>query len=238
LALFRNFPCVTVSPFSRDAASGLHLEQPGGRAQQIYSASSARLGSAEFAHFKLCGLADAQDIIPLVSRLRRLVLSNRFFFITSRISRKRKFLSTAELNCLAQVIAERRSKHGFLITAWVFLPDHWHAILYPPSPLTISDAMEAIKVSSTRRMNRMRGEPGVLWQGRFFDRALRTVKEYGETLEYIHWNPVKAGLVSRPELWPWSSVHQYVRGTGHMPDSNTALEIDDVELPVDQRARI
>jgi hypothetical protein len=36
-----------------------------------------------------------------------------------------------------------------------------------------------------------------------FDRALRTVKEYNEKVEYIHLNPVKAGLVARPEEWPW-----------------------------------
>ena len=137
-----------------------------------------------------------------MSRLRRLVLSDRFFFITCRLSEARKPLSTADLNCLAEVIAERRSEHGFRIAAWVFLPDHWHAIVYPPAPLTISKAVEAIKVSSTRRINGVRRETGTLWPGRFFDRVLRTVKEYGETLEYIHWNPVKAGLVSQPQLWP------------------------------------
>ncbi len=36
---------------------------------------------------------------------------------------------------LAQVIHERRAEHGFFLTAWVFLPDHWHAIFYPQHPL-------------------------------------------------------------------------------------------------------
>ena len=45
------------------------------------------------------------------------------------------------------------------------------------------------------------GADGELWQPRFFDRALRTVKEYNEKVEYIHLNPVRAGLVSRPEDW-------------------------------------
>ena len=36
-------------------------------------------------------------------------------------------------------------------------------------------------------------------QSRFYDRALRTVKEYGETADYIHWNPVRRGYVSKPE---------------------------------------
>jgi REP element-mobilizing transposase RayT len=54
---------------------------------------------------------------------------------------------------LARVVRERREEHHFLLTAWVFLPDHWHAILFPPHPLTISRVMEAIKVGSTHRIN-------------------------------------------------------------------------------------
>src|SRR5262249_4790364 len=50
---------------------------------------------------------------------------------------------------------------------------------------------------------------GVLWQARFFNRALRAVKEYHEKVEYIHLNPVKRGLVTKPEEWKWSSIHDY-----------------------------
>jgi putative transposase len=69
--------------------------------------------------------------------------------------------------------------------------------------------MKSIKVGATKRINRSRQESGLLWQPRFFDRALRTVREYHEKVEYIHLNPLKAGLANRPEDWPWSSVHDY-----------------------------
>jgi putative transposase len=82
-------------------------------------------------------------------------------------------------------------KHGFDITGWVFLPDHWHAIIYPPYPLTISTVFKAVKVSSMIGINVQRRERGELWQDRFFDHALRTVKEYNERLEYIRQNPVR-----------------------------------------------
>ncbi len=154
-------------------------------------------GSAEFAPFKLCGFsARVMVIIVFVSRLRRLVLSGHFFFVTCRLLAKRHVLSQVEFACLARVVHERRQEHGFLLTAWVFLPDHWHAILFPRHPLTISEAMESIEVSSTKRINRPRGELGLLGEGRFFDRALRTVKEYPETVEYIPMNPVRGGLVN------------------------------------------
>jgi REP element-mobilizing transposase RayT len=45
-------------------------------------------------------------------------------------------LSDSEFATLAQVIAEQRAEHRFLLTAWVFLPDHGHAIFYPRQPLT------------------------------------------------------------------------------------------------------
>jgi len=95
--------------------------------------------------------------------------------------------------------------------------------------------MRSVKVSSAARINRLNGEKGPVWQGRFFDRALRTVKAYRETIEYIHWNPVKAGLARRPEDWPWSSAREYGDGANA---SRTVLAIDLVELPMDERARI
>jgi putative transposase len=173
-----------------------------------------------------------------MSRLRRLVLSDRFFFVTCRLLPRRRNLGESEFAWLARVIRERRRKHGFLLTAWVFLPDHWHAILFPRHPLTISEVMEAIKVGSTLRVNAGRKESGLFWQPRFFDRALRTVKEYCEKVEYIHLNPVRAGLVKRAEEWPWSSVHDYMGG-GHRPAATPSiLVIDPVWLPAGARTRI
>ena len=66
-----------------------------------------------------------------MSRLRRLALSDRWFFITCRVLPGRRILSDSEFAILARVIRERREEHGFLLTAWVFLPNHWHAIFYP-----------------------------------------------------------------------------------------------------------
>jgi len=112
-----------------------------------------------------------------MSRLRRLVLSDRYFFVTCNLLRTRGVLNEDDFEILARVIQARRAEHGFLLTAWAFLPDHWHAILAPRYPKGLSRVMESVKVSSTRQINAERGELGRLWQGRFFDRALRTVKE-------------------------------------------------------------
>jgi putative transposase len=173
-----------------------------------------------------------------MSRLRRLVLSDRYFFVTCNLLRTRAVLNEDDFEILARVMQARREEHGFLLTAWVFLPDHWHAILGPRYPKGLSLIVESVKVSSTRQINAGRGELGRLWQGRFFDRALRTVKEYQETVEYIHLNPLRRGLVKRPEDWKWSSVHEYafpaLPEARHLPP----LRIDRVRIPADERARI
>jgi hypothetical protein len=98
-------------------------------------------------------------------------------------------------------------------------------------------AMESIKVSSTRQINTKRREAGPLWQGRFFDRALRTVKEYGRAIEYIHWNPVKRGLVKRAREWVWSSYAEYAV-PGEDARRQTILRIDRVRILSDERTRI
>ena len=173
-----------------------------------------------------------------MSRLRRLVLSDRFFFITCRLLPHRGRLEEPEFECLARVVRERREKHHFLLTAWVFLPDHWHAILFPRFPLSISRVMESIKVGSTLRINAGRKESGLLWQPRFFDRALRSVKEYYEKVGYIHLNPVRAGLVKRAEDWPWSSVHDYSGSLSAAVSANRILAVDRILLAADERTHI
>ncbi len=146
-------------------------------------------------------------------------------------------LGEFEFACLARVIEERRKKHGFLLTAWVFLPDHWHAILFPRFPATISRLMESTKVGSTLRINARRRESGLLWQPRFFDRALRTVKEYQEKVEYIHLNPVRAGLVKYPGEWKWSSYHGYAGLDAPEQERRCGLKVDRVRLPTDEKEK-
>ncbi len=173
-----------------------------------------------------------------MSRLRRLVLSDRYFFVTCNVLRTRSPLTEDDFGVLARVIDARRREHGFLLTAWVFLPDHWHAIIGLRYPKTVSLVLESLKVASTRRINSRQHDSGRLWQGRFFDRVLRTVKEYHETVEYIHSNPVRRGLVARPDEWRWSSVQEYAPPSMADPRHEPPLRIDRVRIPADERARI
>ena len=173
-----------------------------------------------------------------MSRLRRPFLSDRYFFVTVRLLKQRARLQDTDFHLMALALNRVRSQHPFYLTAWVFLPDHWHAICAPVYPLTISRVMKSFKASSTILITRRRAERGELWQARFFDRALRTVKEYNEKIEYLHLNPVRAGLVQRAEEWPWSSVREYSGSLQEEATRHPILPIDRVLLPSDERKRI
>jgi hypothetical protein len=64
------------------------------------------------------------------------------------------------------------------------------------------------------------------------------VKEYAETVEYAHLNPVKRGLVKRPEDWKWSSFPEYARVEAAEQEGRCGLTIDRVRLPADADAKI
>jgi hypothetical protein len=98
--------------------------------------------------------------------------------------------------------------------------------------------MKSAKQSSMSAVNQRRGTDGELWQPRFFDPALRTVEEYNEKVEYIHLNPVRAGLVSRPEDWRWSSYHEYAGMSAHEQKKRCGLIVDRVRIPSDPNPRI
>ena len=55
-----------------------------------------------------------------------------------------------------------------------------------------------------------RGERGI-WQRRFWEHLIRDQEDFNRHADYIHWNPVKHGWVSRVADWPHSSFHEYVR---------------------------
>jgi putative transposase len=61
---------------------------------------------------------------------------------------------------------------------------------------------------SARRL--LKGERGI-WQRRFWEHVIRDERDYERHVDYIHYNPVKHGHVTRAADWPYSSFHRYVR---------------------------
>ena len=160
--------------------------------------------------------------------LRRPFVAGRVFFITHNLLRTRAHFAEADFETLADALTRVRLRRRCLLTGYVFMPDHWHALVYPAPADTLPGLMNSLKVAAAQSLNRLRHTSGELWQSRYFDRAVRSVKEYREKLAYMHLNPVRKGLVARPEDWLWSSIHSY-GGPGPI-----RLEVDRLDLPPDE----
>jgi putative transposase len=149
-------------------------------------------------------------------------------------------LSDAEFASILASFEESRHRLGFLLCGYVLMPDHWHALLWPRYPLTISRLVQDIKYVSSRRLNRQRrsAKPTTrqnvrraypIWQHQFWDRFVRHAKEFGQRLDYVHFNPVRSGLAATPEQWRWSSYRNF-----SLEESVRAacpIQIDYVSLP-------
>jgi REP element-mobilizing transposase RayT len=81
--------------------------------------------------------------------------------------------------------------------------DHVHIVFTPYDGQTLSTIMDGMKGASSHLINRATGREGHLWLGESFDRILRSSENLRQKCEYICNNPVRAGLVSSPEEWPW-----------------------------------
>jgi REP element-mobilizing transposase RayT len=165
----------------------------------------------------------------VMSRLRRLLESRRIFFVTTHFVAGALPISGAERDIVLQCMAKTRARRGCMILGYCLMPTHLHLMLIPSDSDTMGNVMREIKLTSSKQVSAMRGKAGKFWQARSFDRIMRDRKELSETLEYIHLNPVKDGLVRGPQNWKWSSWAAW-----QTPGTCESL-VDVIELPIDER---
>jgi len=94
----------------------------------------------------------------------------------------------------------------YRLDAWTILPNHAHALFQPLAPHTLGGIVLSWKSFTARRINALLGRQGALWQEEYFDRFVRDEEHFAATTQYIRENPVKAGLASHAEDWPWGSA--------------------------------
>jgi REP element-mobilizing transposase RayT len=105
--------------------------------------------------------------------------------------------------------------HGkrYELHAAVVMPDHVHLLLSPLRdekgwPYSLPTILKALKGTSARSVNKLSGANGTVWQGESFDHVLRSQESFAKKLEYLRQNPVRRGLVKKPEDYKWLWVEQ------------------------------
>jgi putative transposase len=148
--------------------------------------------------------------------LKRYHQSKQTHFITFTCYRRLRHLGTKTICDLFVAALERcRRKYGFRVFGYVLMPNHVHLLLSKPDRELLSTAIQSLKITTAMNSSNNRlmdGRRSPLWQKRYYDRNLSTHEELMEKLQYIHRNPIRAGLCARPEDWPWSSFLHYATG--------------------------
>ena len=109
----------------------------------------------------------------------------------------------------ANIVVETLGFHDgkkYQLYAWCVMPNHVHVLIETQLGFRLGDIVREWKTFSARQINLSLERKGPLWADDYFDRMIRTEDQYFEVLFYIEQNPVKAKLVLKPELWPWSSA--------------------------------
>jgi len=104
----------------------------------------------------------------------------------------------------------------------------------------LMETLRDFKRSSAHRVALAGKRTGPLWQARYFDHILRRVRDFSEKLDYIHRNPVEAGLVAASTDWHWSSVLACVdtNDTHASPRQSAPIPVDPISLPFDANASL
>lgn len=95
----------------------------------------------------------------------------------------------------------------YLLSDWVVMPNHVHAVLWPMPNEVLGEILKSWKQFTSRRAKPMVGvKDGHFWQPESFDHWIRGDEEKARICRYIRNNPVTARLCQQPEDWQWSSA--------------------------------
>jgi putative transposase len=152
-------------------------------------------------------------------RYRRNLLPGGTYFFTVTLRDRRSDFLVSQVQFLRQAFRSVRGVRPFEVDAIVILPDHLHCIwTLPPGDANYAHRWRLIKARFTRSLantgvparKNSKGEDDV-WQRRFWEHTVRDEQDFEAHVNYIHYNPVKHGLVKRVRDWPYSSFHRFVR---------------------------
>ena len=161
----------------------------------------------------------------MANKLIRIYGRGHLHFITFSCYRRVPFLhSVRAKNVFVQILGEVRDKYGFALVGYVVITEHIHLLISEPVKGSPSTVIQVLKQRVSRRLRRKkRANAGQLnlafarggdslprvWQRRFYDFNVWSLKKRVEKLHYMHMNPLKRKLVDHPKNWPRSSFSFY-----------------------------
>jgi putative transposase len=152
------------------------------------------------------------------------------YFFTVNLADRGCDLLVSNIGLLRNTVWAVRANHPFTIDAWVVLPEHMHAIwTMPAGDCDYSTRWATIKRlfswglanGEARNESRVAKRERGIWQRRFWEHKIRDERDYATHVDYVHFKPVKHGLVNDPAAWPFSTIHRALR-RGDVPSGRGA----------------
>jgi putative transposase len=151
-----------------------------------------------------------------MARLPRLTLPGYPHHIIQRGNNRQPIFSrAADYQTLLDVLDENAKKFNVAIHAYVLMSNHFHLLATPATAEGLPQMMQAVGRRYVRYFNDTQQRTGTLWEGRYKSTLIQTDRYLLACMAYIDLNPVRAGLVSGPQDYPWSS---YGHTTGQRID--------------------
>jgi len=153
---------------------------------------------------------------------RRARITGATYFFTVVTHRRLPILASASaISILHHSFAAVAAHHPFIMDALVILPDHLHCIwTLPQDDGDFSARWRLVKTGFSHACRRPKREPILPpslcredespWQERFWEHLIRDEADFNAHCDYIHYNPVKHGLVRSPGEWPHSTFDMFV----------------------------
>jgi len=127
------------------------------------------------------------------------------FSVTITVEGRVKIFQDSQRAAIAlTALREAADKHSAQVFAYCLMPDHMHILAALPAYTSLVDFVRLFKQLSAFRLKRLAGKPVTVWQKRFYDHGLRAEEALQEVADYIWHNPVRAGIVTQAEAYPYS----------------------------------
>ena len=145
-----------------------------------------------------------------MARLARIVIPGIPHHVTQRGNRRQPvFFGEDDYRAYLALLGEYTRAAEVGVWAWCLMPNHVHLVLVPSHPDALRAALAETHRRYSRAVNLRESWQGFLWQGRFSSCPMDESHTLAAT-RYVELNPVRAGLVSRPEDWPHSSARAHL----------------------------
>jgi len=145
-----------------------------------------------------------------VARPLRIEYEGAFYHITARGNERKKiFFGKGDYEKFKEYLLDAQEKFGYRLHCYVLMSNHYHLVIETPNG-NMNKVLHYVNGSYANYTNKKRNRSGHLWQGRYKGILVERDAYLLELSRYLHLNPVRAGMVDRPQDYHQSSYRSYL----------------------------